>query len=148
MGEGKFKNPSVEDFGLGKSMLTYNADSLAIYNKIYTVESIPNCLTIGNNSIATMGKAISTYQLSMILRSPVKKVIIGLDDDAIFEAIKLGLKLVQKKKVKILNLPSGKDINDIGKNATKELEKSSPWLDYKALLKMRLKYEKAPSMPY
>ena len=95
-----------------------------------------------------MGKAISTYQLSMILRSPVKKVIIGLDDDAIFEAIKLGLKLVHHKKVKILNLPSGKDINDIGKNATKELEKSSPWLDYKALLKMRLKYEKAPSMPY
>ena len=136
MGEGKFKNPSVEDYGIGKSLLTYNIDSLAIYNKIYMFESIPNCLTLGDNTMGIMGKVPSTYQLSTLIRSPVEKVIIGLDDDAMPEAIKVGLKLVNYKAVKLLHFPKGEDANDIGKKATKKLEVKSPWLNYSQLLKM------------
>jgi len=137
LGEGKFKNPSVEDYGLGKSLLTYNVDALAIYSKIYLVESIPNSLTMGDNAIAIMGKTISNYQLSMVLRSPLSHIVIALDDDALNEAIKLGLKLVSYKKVKLLNLPISKDINDIGKKATLKLEKGSDWLTYNDLLRMK-----------
>lgn len=137
----KFKNPSVEDFGIGKSQLTYNADSLAIYNKIYVVESITNCLTSGDNSVATLGKTISNYQLSMLHGSPCKKLVIGLDPDAILEAIKLALKVINHKKVKIIQFPEGKDINNLGKEWLKETEKKTPWLKYTDLLKLKHKYE-------
>src|SRR5690606_20249091 len=48
----KFKNPAIEDFGIGKNMLMYNVDALAIYNKIYLVESATNAITLGNNAVA------------------------------------------------------------------------------------------------
>lgn len=137
----KFKNPSVEDFGIGKSMLTYNADSLQIYNKIYVVESITNCLTSGDNSVGTLGKTISNYQLSMLYGSPCKKFVIGLDPDAILEAIKLGLRVINHKKVKILSFPKGKDINNLGKKWLKKAEKETPWLNYSDLLKLKHKHE-------
>lgn len=148
MGE-RFKNPSVEDFGLGKSMLTYNVDSLLIYRKIYLVESIPNSITIGDNSIATLGKKVSNYQLSMILRSPVEDVVLGFDPDAIADTIRLALKLQPHKRVKILMLPEKKDINDIGKKATKAIEKESKWLSYNDILKLKNEYGQEPlNTPY
>lgn len=144
----KFKNPSVEDFGIGKSMITYNADSLLIFNKIYCVESITNCLTMGDNSIGTLGKKISDYQLSLIYRSPAKEIIIGYDDDAITESIRLGLKMVYHKKVKILNFPEKQDINDLGKKAVKKIEKAAKWLTYQDLIKLKNHYEKGTLNSY
>jgi len=141
----KFKNPSVEDFGIGKSMLTYNADSLIIYKKIYCVESITNCLTIGDNSVATLGKTISNYQLSLLYKSHAEELIIGYDDDAILESIKLGLKMVNFKRIKILNFPKGKDINALGKKETKEIEKKAKWLTYQDLMKLKNEHEKGTS---
>jgi DNA primase len=140
MGE-KFKNPSVEDFGIGKSMLVYNIDSLAVYKKIYAVESITNCLTIGDNSIATLGKKVSGYQLSLLIKSPCKYVILGYDDDAMVEAISLGLQLVNYKKIKILEFPKGKDINNLGRKTVKSIEKQSKWLSYGDLINLKSKYE-------
>jgi DNA primase len=136
----KFKNPSVEDFGIGKSMLTYNTDSLVIYKKVYAVESIFNSLTIGDNSIVFLGKTISGYQLSMVYKSPVEELIIGFDPDAKAEAIKLGLDMVHLKKIKILDFPKNMDINDIGKKETKKIENKSPWLSYNDLLKLKNRY--------
>ncbi len=144
----KFKNPSVEKFGIGKATLTYNIDALAIYNKIYAVESVPNVLTLGDNAIATLGKAVSGYQVSAIIRSPVKEVVIGLDEDARGEAIHLALKLVPYKKVKVLPFPPKKDINDIGRKATKKIEKETPWSTYQTLLKERLKISQTVELPY
>lgn len=137
----KFKNPAVEDFGIGKSMLTYNVDALLIYKKIYLVESVTNALTMGDNAVATLGKKISGYQLSMIIKSPVEEVIIGYDDDAIMESIKLGMDLINHKRVKLLLFPLKKDINQLGKKSVRKLEKNSPWLTYNDLLKLKNKHE-------
>lgn len=133
----KFKNASIEEFGIGKSMLIYNIDSLIIYKKIYLVESITNCLTMGNNAIAILGKKISLYQLSIILRSPVEELVIGLDLDAMDDTIRMALKMVYHKKIKILKFQDNRDINDLGKAKIKEMEKQEQWLNYTDLIKLK-----------
>lgn len=141
LGDGpKFNNPDIDDFGLGKSMIIYNIDALYMYNKIYLVESVMNSETMGDNGIASGGKKLSNYQLNVIIKSPVKKVIIGLDDDAIDDAIRVAFKLLDYKKVKILIMPEKKDINDIGKKATKKLERQSKYLDHKLLMELKHQY--------
>jgi hypothetical protein len=141
LGDGpKFNNPDIDDFGLGKSMILYNIDALYMYNKVYLVESVMNSETMGSNGIATGGKKLSNYQLNTIIKSPVKKIIIGLDDDAIEDAIKVAFKLLDYKKVKILLMPKKQDVNDIGKKATKKLEMKSRYLNHKSLMKLKHDY--------
>lgn len=133
----KFKNPSVDDFGIGKSMITYNVDALQVYTKIYLVEAVINAITIGMNSVAILGKKISNYQKSMLIRSPAKEFIFCLDPDAITDTLSLAMELVNFKKVKIIHFPEKKDVNDMGKKWVKTQEKISQWLTYKDLIKLK-----------
>jgi len=133
----KFNNPLVEDFGLGKSMLMYNMDSLYIYNKCYLVESVTNSITIGDNSFAIGGKKISRYQLNYIIKSPCEKIILGLDQDGIREAIKTGFDLCMSKKIKIMQFTDNKDINDIGFKKSKKIERQSKYLNHMDLIKLK-----------
>lgn len=136
----KFKNPPVESFGIGKNLLIYNVDALQLYNKIYIVESITNALTLGDNAIALGGKVISDYQSSKILRSPIKKVVILLDPDATDRALKTGLHFVNYKACKVVELPEGFDVNDVGKKETMKYVKSTPYENYQQLYKRYLKH--------
>lgn len=114
----KFNNPPVENFGIGKSQLIYNRDALYIYDRVHIVESITNAETIGDNAIAIGGKKISNYQFNLILKSPVSRVNIILDPDAIEEALQFGLRLCNYKKVKVVELPQGFDVNELGRKKT------------------------------
>ena len=131
----KFKNPNLEDFDIGKSTLVYNMDALAIYSNVEIVESATNSLTLGSKALAFGGKKLSNSQISAILRSPIKKVTIILDPDALKEAYELALKLYPHKRVKVLELPAEKDVNDIGKKATLEIKKTTPYGDYNFFIK-------------
>lgn len=136
MGSGpKYSNPKIEDFGLGKSLIMYNMDALAIYETIYLVEGAINAETIGDEGVATGGKKISHYQLSMISKSPVENVVILLDPDALDDAIKVGLELAYHKNIKLITLPEDKDVNDIGHIDTMELVANADWLTYNKLLR-------------
>lgn len=146
----KMKNPANEDFGIGKSSLIYNQDALFIYKTINIVESITNCLTLGDNTIGISGKSISDYQLSMVLNSPCDNVVILLDDDAIAKAIQLAMMMVNFKKVKLIKMPKEKDVNDIGRKATKELIKTTTyegWVYYNRL-RLNLTDEERPIGSY
>lgn len=134
----KFKNPSEEEAGIGKSHIIYNHDALYTYNKIWLFESAMNALTLGDNSTATGGKALSQWQLNQYINAPCEKIVIGLDPDAQKEAYKLGMELAPHKKIKVLKFPPGKDANDIGAKATRQLEKESPYLTYKECYKLYL----------
>lgn len=136
MGGGpKMKNPDAEKYGIGKSSLIYNEDALFIYNRIYAMESITNCLTLGDLSIGLSGKTISPMQLTKIIQSPCKSIVIILDDDALSEAYKFAMQVVHYKKVKVVHMPKGKDVNDLGKKKTMELVKKTPYSNYIDLLK-------------
>jgi DNA primase len=138
MGVGpKYQNPRIEDFGTGKSLILYNADALFMYEEIYLLEGVFNAETLGVNGIATGGKNISDYQISLINKSPVKKVTIVLDPDAINNAIRIGLQLVFYKEVRIVTWEGDQDVNDIGKKEALKRINESPWLTYQDILRMK-----------
>lgn len=147
LGGEKFINPKLEEVGIGKSFLIYNIDSLQIYKTIRIVESITNAFTLGNTAIAILGKAISVYQFTELLKWPVEEFIIYLDPDAKKQALELGLKLVPFKKIKIVDLPEGEDVNSIGRKAAKEFELKSNWLTYNEIYSEYLDY-KRPVLTY
>lgn len=135
MGSGpKYMNPKIEDFGLGKSLIMYNMDALALYTMVYIMEGAINAETLGDKGIATGGKKISHYQISMIIKSDVDKVVMLFDSDAIDDALKVGLEMAYHKQIKVVILPKDEDVNDIGKRETLKLVNQSDWLNYNELL--------------
>jgi len=133
----KHKNPDMKEVGIGKQKIIYNWDSLFIYEKVFLVESATNALTIGDSAIGTGGKIISNYQWNEILKSPVKKVVIILDPDALDKAIDGALRLVEHKKVKIIQLDGVDDVNSIGKAKTLRRVYQNRYLSYKDILKIK-----------
>jgi len=132
----KYMNPSIEDFGLGKSLILYNVDALAIQDYIYLAEGAINAETIGDEGIATGGKKVSNYQISMILKSDVKGVTILLDPDAMSDSIRVAMELCYHKKVRVIELPEETDINSLGKKKTLKMVKQVSWMSYNDLIKM------------
>lgn len=134
----RYNNPDKETTGLGKEFIIFNQDALEMYNSVYICEGAINALTLGNRAIALMGKSISQYQLNLLIKSQVKRFILLLDPDAWKKyAIPLALKLVNYKRVKVIQLPEGKDVNDLGKSATLKLVYNSRYLDYKQLINLK-----------
>lgn len=139
----KFKNPTKEECGVGKTEVIYNVDALSLYDRVFVFESTTNCLTIGSNTIGTGGKTLSPKQKSRILQSSVKDLIIGLDDDAYVQALKLGMEFAEHKRVKVLKFPPKQDANVLGKKATLELARNTPWQNYNELFKIYLNEKRA-----
>lgn len=135
----KYNNPEVDVTGVGKAMILYNRDALETYETVYLCEGAINAATLGEQAIASGGKAVSRYQVNLIIKSQVKKVILLLDSDAKDKALELGMELVQYKKVKVVYLPDGKDVNDIGKAETMKLVYSTPYQTYNELLQLKQK---------
>ncbi len=142
----KYNNPSIDDFGIGKSLILYNMDCLAVYNTIYLVEGVMNSATLGDNAIATGGKKISGYQISMMLKSQAEEFILLLDPDAVVDAAIVGLKLINHKRVKLVILPGDNDVNDLGYDRTLKEVNKVDWMVYNELL--RIKNEQRPKLTY
>lgn len=139
----KFNNPKIEEFGIGKSRLIYNVDSLWVYDSVNLVESIINAETIGDNTIAALGKSLSSHQLHTIISSPIKRITIILDPDAFYEkALPLAFELIQHKQVKLINLPENQDVNSFGRASTLRIKRKSRYLTYVDLLKIKHNYER------
>lgn len=132
----KFNNPTVDELGIGKSQVIYNHDALFMYKTVYVVESVLNAKTLGDKGVAIGGKAISAWQLNEFIKSPVENFILILDPDAIKEAAQQAMKLAYHKKVKIVILPEGKDVNDIGKGSTLIKVFKSRYLSYNQILNL------------
>lgn len=153
----KMKNPPEEQYGIGKSQLIYNVDAFYIYNKAYLVESITNALTLGDMAGASLGKAVSPYQLSNILMSPCEKLVIILDPDAMMEALEVGMQVVHHKKTKVVQLPDkievkgelkDADVNELGRQKTMSFIKQTAWEKYMQLFKRKLNINEGPQPAY
>lgn len=143
MGNGpKYNNPDVDSTGIGKSFIIYNIDALDIYRTVYICEGAINAETMGDNAIATGGKNISRYQINRMIKSGVERFILLLDPDAKDKAIKLGLQLAPFKKVKVVFLPDGEDVNSLGRKKTMEIIRNTPVSSYNDLLSMSMTYLK------
>lgn len=133
----RYNNPNKDITGLGKEFIIFNYDALSLYRMVYICEGALNALTMGERGIATMGKAISAYQINELIKSPVERFIILLDPDAVRYAINLALKLVNYKKVKVVILPEGKDVNDLGRKNTLSIVYSTHYQSYNELIKIK-----------
>lgn len=133
----RYNNPSKDITGLGKEFLIFNYDALNMYRTVFICEGALNALTMGERGIALMGKAFSRYQVNQILKSTCEHVIILLDPDAKEYAYKLGLELAHFKSVKVVILPDGKDVNDLGKSQTLKLIYQTRYMQYSELLKKK-----------
>lgn len=94
----RYNNPDKDITGLGKQFLIFNHDALEMYRSVFICEGALNALTMGDRAIATMGKAISKYQINELLKAPCERYVILLDPDAKEYAINLAFKLVNYKK--------------------------------------------------
>jgi len=133
----KFNNPPILDFGIGQNVLMYNVDALYRYREVHIVESSLNAITIAPNATAILTKSTSAYKLDLFQKAPVDIYNIILDPDAYSKAIELGLELVQKHQVRIVKLPIGLDVNDIGYKQTMKILKRTPLATWKDLLAMK-----------
>ena len=61
--------------GLGKQFIIFNHDALEMYRSVFICEGALNALTIGDRAIATMGKAISAFQVNELLKSQCERFI-------------------------------------------------------------------------
>ena len=129
----RYNNPDKDITGLGKQFIIFNHDAL----EMFICEGALNALTMGDRGIATMGKAISQYQINELLKSQCERYIILLDPDAKQYAINLALKLVAYKKVKVVFLPDGKDCNDLGKREVLRLVYNTRYQSYQELIAIR-----------
>lgn len=134
----KMKNPKNEDFGIGKSELIYNQDALFAYKTIDVVESITNALTLGERAVAILGKSISAYQLSTIMGSPAENIHILLDSDAFGQSVNLALHMCQIKRVKLIKMPEEQDVNDLGRQVTRDMIRKTPYQQWMDLNRLRL----------
>ena len=133
----RYNNPNKDITGVGKEFIIFNYDALEMYRSVFVCEGALNALTMGDRGIATMGKAISAYQVNELLKSSCERFIILLDPDAKKYAINLALKLVAYKKVKVVFLPEGKDVNDLGKKETLKLVYNTRYQSYQELIAIR-----------
>lgn len=138
----RYNNPTKDITGLGKEFIIFNHDALGMYRSIFICEGAINALTIGERGVATMGKSVSRYQVNEFIKSKVQHFIILLDPDAISQAISLALKLVPFKKVKVVILPEGKDVNDLKKSAVMKLVYKTRYQSYQDLIKLRNSIQK------
>ena len=134
----RYNNPDTSESGLGKSFIIYNKDALEMYKTVFICEGAINAQTMGERGIASGGKAISRYQINEIIKSPVERIIILFDPDAKHNAIDLALKLVQYKKVKVVFLPEGKDVNDLGRRETLRRVYQVHYQNYQELLELKM----------
>lgn len=133
----RYNNPNKDITGLGKEFIIFNYDALEMYRSVFICEGALNALTIGDRAIATMGKAISQYQVNELLKSSCQRYIIVLDPDAKRYAVNLALKLVAYKKVKVVFLPDGKDVNDLGRKQTLKLVYQTRYQSYQELVQIK-----------
>lgn len=95
---------------------------------VYVTESIINALTIntyGRWAVATNGCQFSELQVKQLEKLPAREIIIAYDGDEAgrVAAYKLKFRLNKKKIVSILELPEGRDVNDISEEYFKVLKR-------------------------
>ena len=112
----RYKNPSYEEFGIGKGDVLFNEEALYTHKKVYMMEGWADAATIGDNAISIQGKSLGPMQLSIIQKSPVEEVIVVADRGAEKEGLEMLEKLYKMKKTKLIKLDGldGKDVNEIG----------------------------------
>ena len=146
----RYKNPAKEVCGVGKADLLFNEEALYIEPKVYITEGWACAATIQRAGISQQGSTPGVIQRNMILKSPVKEVILVPDANYYMQGLTTAKYFMQYKKVKVINLAYfekagiGKDVNEIGVENLIAQEAKTPWVDPAFLYQQMRLYSKLP----
>ena len=137
----KFKNPSYEDFGIGKTQILYNERALSVKAELNIFESWTNGWTLGTNFVSLNGKIASPRQWEMIVTSKATLFNIMLDLDAWNYAVDLALSLILYRPVRLVRFSDDRDVNQLGKEETlKILDHTEILTKHSQIIKLKNKY--------
>lgn len=112
----KYLNPRKVDCHVGKSQIFYNWGAVRGADTVVLVEGIFNVWAVeqaGYPSVASFGKTLSDEQVHQLVDSGVRRVVVGLDEDARLEALGVYTKLRQHGLECVVSAPlGGGDWND------------------------------------
>lgn len=139
----KYKNPSVDKFGVGKADLFFNEDALDLYDDVFLLEGYFDAVCTGRNAMASLGWSLSDTQIRKILKSSAERFTFLPDKGFYHLAVKTAMNFLDEKEVVVVNLdnvlpdqPLKKDVNELGiENVTIEIEKT-PVLTYSNAVKI------------
>jgi 5S rRNA maturation endonuclease (ribonuclease M5) len=106
--------------GLDRETILYNYDSAFNQKTLVITEGFFDCLKVGANAIATLGKEITEKQLRLIKLGDFKEVIVFLDRDAEKESRDIAKKIAIYFKT-YLAIPTKKDPGQMSRIEIKEL---------------------------
>lgn len=127
----RYKNPKLEDCGVGKGDYWYNQDALLLFESIEVVEGWSDAETLGERCIASCGYTWSPQQLLSLGKSKVKDITIIADKGKFKEMLLHAFTLVNTygKRVRVVNMDKvGKDVNAVGRKVTLLAIKKTKWL--------------------
>jgi hypothetical protein len=133
----RYKNPSKDLCGVGKSELFFGEENLYIKKDVYLTEGWACASTL--DGISMQGSTLSLIQRNIIIKSLVETIYITPDAGFYLQGLEMAKYLLPHKKVKVLNLDwfeqnkIGKDPNAIGKENVINLEQDTAFLDQKFL---------------
>jgi len=126
----RYKNPSKELFGVGKSELFFNEEALYVHKEVHVTEGWADAATIGRAGISIQGSTPSAYQTTTMIKSPVNRLILAPDAGYYKNGLSMAKLLWPYKEVKVINMnyliDYGKDINEVGLDRYKELVENTP----------------------
>lgn len=116
-----FNYPSDVDKPIyGIYELEKNADEIIVCESMFNALT---CRVYGKQAVALLGLGTES-QYEVLEKLPCRKLIIGLDPDKYGKraALKLKKRLEKKKLISFLDIPDGKDINDLTRKEFENLE--------------------------
>jgi len=126
----RYKNPPKEMFGIGKAELIFNEEALQLCEKVYVTEGWADASTIKRAGTSIQGAISSPYQNNLLIKSPVKQLVIIPDAGYYLNGLVMAKALIPYKEVKVLNMDSvkefGKDVNEVGVERVYALEAETP----------------------
>jgi hypothetical protein len=143
----RYKNPSKEICGVGKSELFFGEENLYLNKAVFLTEGWACAATMGN-AISMQGSVFSVIQRNNIIKSPVEQINITTDANFYQNGLAMARVLLPHKKVKVLNLDwfeqnkIGKDPNSVGKENILNLEKETSFMDQRLLYMETKRYSK------
>jgi DNA primase len=128
----KHKNPKVSKDIIGFELLiNWNKD-------VNICEGVFDAMTIGENTIPIFGKFLPKQLRLKLKEQSVKRVNIVLDNDARKEALELSENLISEGiDVRMVDIPSDTDPNEMGKEKINELINKTETLDFRKIVEMK-----------
>lgn len=122
----KYKNLKAGTTKKTAGQVVYNSSRLNYKGDVFVTEGIIDSLTLGDDSVATIGKEVTPYQMSLLSEAGASRFIVMGDPKALTHNLINFGRLALLKEVLIVDFtPLGGDVNQVGKEAALEHAKAT-----------------------